>query len=252
MKFLNYVLIHTLIGASSVVWILFWLDLGIAYLSEAYTFSSGEIHLRGFAMSCPIFIVCAIISIFSSIPKNRLRIDLLSFVLMYGCYFFWTFINSTATWVPYALIGLGTLGGSSFLILFWKYVLKNSIISIYSNIQKKAKDVSVQKQTTKKPVLIITPLLGAVITGDLDLVRTALADHPEELNTAYAQNGNTPLHVATLNGYTEIVRLLLQQPGIDTTRTNNEGKTALDLAREKGFTEIAQLLAILLSPSSGL
>lgn len=89
---------------------------------------------------------------------------------------------------------------------------------------------------------VITPLLGAIISGDLALVRTALQDHPEQLNTAYAQNGNTPLHVAALNGYTDIARLLLEQPGIDTTRTNNNGKTALDLAREKSFEEIVKLL----------
>lgn len=88
----------------------------------------------------------------------------------------------------------------------------------------------------------ITPLLGAIISGDLDLVRTALQQNPEHLNTAYAQNGNTPLHVAALNGQAEIVTLLLEQPGIDKTLTNNAGKTAADLAREKGFAEIAQLL----------
>ena len=98
------------------------------------------------------------------------------------------------------------------------------------------------KQAPVKVSQTITPLLGAIITRDIALVQTALADHPEELNTAYAQNGNTPLHVAALNGYTDIVRLLLAQPGIDTTRTNNAGQTALDLAREKGFTEIVLLL----------
>ena len=88
----------------------------------------------------------------------------------------------------------------------------------------------------------ITPLFDAILTKNIDSVKIILQDHPEHLNTAYAQNGNTPLHVAALNGYTEIVRLLLEQPGIDTTRKNNDGKTALDLAQEKGFAEIAGLL----------
>ena len=74
------------------------------------------------------------------------------------------------------------------------------------------------------------------------LVRIALQEHPEHLNTAYAQNGNTPLHVAALNGQTEIVRFLLEQPGIDKTIKNKDGKTAFDLAQEKGFAEIAGLL----------
>ena len=88
----------------------------------------------------------------------------------------------------------------------------------------------------------LTELLQAVLTGDMDFVKAALENHPEFLNTAYAQNGNTPLHVAALNGYTEIVRLLLAQPGIDKTLKNNDGKTAQDLALEKGFAEIAQML----------
>lgn len=105
-------------------------------------------------------------------------------------------------------------------------------------------DTPVQEEKESLPGLsyAITPLLEAIPTKDISLVRTALTGHPEDLNTAYAQNGNTPLHVAALNGYTDIVRLLLEQPGIDTARTNNEGKTALDLAREKGCTEVVQLL----------
>ena len=88
----------------------------------------------------------------------------------------------------------------------------------------------------------IFSLLGAIISGDADLVRAALQEHPDYINTAYAQNGNTPLHVAALNGQTEIVKLLLEQPGLDTTLKNNEGKTARDLAQEKNFTEIVNLL----------
>ncbi len=88
----------------------------------------------------------------------------------------------------------------------------------------------------------ITPLLEAILSGNADNVRAALTEHPEHLNTAYAQNGNTPLHVAALNGKTEIVNLLLAQPGIDKTRKNNEGKTARDLAQERNFPEIIGLL----------
>ena len=99
----------------------------------------------------------------------------------------------------------------------------------------------VQGNTTLSPS-VVTPLLDSILTNNPDAVRAALAAHPEHLNTAYEQNGNTPLHVAALNGYAEIVRLLLQQPGIDKTRKNKDEKTALDLAQEKNFTEIAELL----------
>ena len=125
--------------------------------------------------------------------------------------------------------------------------------SLYSNYNKKQGNLPSGippmqlKSSPKVPdvptsVFKLTELLQAVLTGDVDFVKAALENHPEFLNTAYAQNGNTPLHVAALNGYTEIVRLLLAQPGIDKTLKNNDGKTAQDLALEKGFAEIAQML----------
>ena len=99
-----------------------------------------------------------------------------------------------------------------------------------------------EHSATTKRVYGTNDLLDAVLKKDDFLVRTALQEHPEYINTAYAQNGNTPLHVAALNGQTEIVKLLLEQPGLDTTLKNNDGKTARDLAQEKNFTEIVNLL----------
>ena len=99
-----------------------------------------------------------------------------------------------------------------------------------------------QKQELEIQIHHITPVLQAVLDGSAIKLCAALEEHPEHLNTAYAQNGNTPLHVAALNGQTEIVKLLLEQPGLDTTLKNNEGKTAADLAQEKNFMEIADLL----------
>ena len=96
------------------------------------------------------------------------------------------------------------------------------------------------QKLNEQPVTQITPLFRAVMSNDISALQKLLPTN--ELNRSFVGTGNTPLHVAALNGYTDIVRLLLEQPGIDTTRTNNNGKTALDLAREKGFEEITQLL----------
>lgn len=150
----------------------------------------------------------------------------------------------------------GTIG-SLFLIIFfdagkWARVLLVicclvaivSAIQFYyflSDLDEKEKK-NHEQGPAPAPALPITPLLQAVMEGELEKMKEALTAHPEHLNTAYAPNGNMPLHVAALNGYTDIVRLLLEQEGLDTTHTNNEGKTALDLAREKGFAEIVQLL----------
>ncbi len=150
----------------------------------------------------------------------------------------------------------GTIG-SLFLIIFfdagkWARVLLVicclvaivSAIQFYyflSDLDEKEKK-NHEQGPAPAPALPITPLLQAVMDGELEKVREVLADNTAQLNTTYAPNGNTPLHVAALNGYVDIVRFLLEQPGIDTLRTNNEGKTALDLTREKGFAEIVQLL----------
>ena len=81
-----------------------------------------------------------------------------------------------------------------------------------------------------------------IIDKNIPLVEEILKTDPEQVNISYAENGNTALHVAALNGYIEIVRLLLKQPNIDTTVLNKEQKTAFDLAMEKGYTDISALL----------
>lgn len=116
MKLFNTILMRILIIASIAILGIFSLHLLMVWLSEAYHFSAGEIHLRGFAISCVVFILCAS----SNIPQNILRLDLLFFTLMYGCYFAWTF-TSSAAWLPFALVGLGTLGIVSFVYLYWKH-----------------------------------------------------------------------------------------------------------------------------------
>lgn len=172
--------------------------------------------------------------------QDKFRADLVCFSISYLLFllFLHEYRNSFLLWGGILIFFIGTFINTRFNVIFRK---KKKIV------QKPS--ISTETLPLKSPILVtntssptITPLLGAIITGDIALVQTALTDHPEELNTAYAQNGNTPLHVAALNGYTDIIRLLLAQPGIDTTRTNNEGKTALDLAHEKGFEEIVQLL----------
>ena len=119
-------------------------------------------------------------------------------------------------------------------------------ISLLYFVRKNKKQPTEKSATTplQKSIInmAITPLLEAVLSGKLESTRAALAADPTQLNIPYAENGNTPLHVAVWNEHKDIVELLLAQPAIDTQLKNKNGKTALDLAQEKNLTEIVNLL----------
>jgi ankyrin repeat protein len=54
--------------------------------------------------------------------------------------------------------------------------------------------------------------------------------------------GMTPINCASYNGYTEIVKLLLAQPGIDFNKPTNNGWTPINFASYRGHTEIVRIL----------
>src|SRR5664279_979941 len=72
----------------------------------------------------------------------------------------------------------------------------------------------------------------------------------------------TALIVATIYGYEEIVKLLLERDGLDiSARTRVSGKckvqgmflvTALQIAESKGLTQIIQLLSAKINPTEAL
>ena len=181
--------------------------------------------------------VCSkVLTIFGSLKDSPYRIDTLFFLP--ALFVFLEIIRPTPHNIQIALYSVGVALLIEIGFIIW------ICIKLLSNKFKKNHLKTAGVSSAKKFLVSqsITPLLGAILANDTTLVRTALQEHPEYINTAYAQNGNTPLHVAALNGQTEIVKLLLEQPGLDTTLKNNEGKTAADLAQEKNFTEIADLL----------
>jgi ankyrin repeat protein len=62
------------------------------------------------------------------------------------------------------------------------------------------------------------------------------------LHTSLQDNdGNTPLHYATLNGHTHIAKLLLDE-NADINTQDNDGNTPLHYAAQKGYSEIIKLL----------
>jgi hypothetical protein len=55
------------------------------------------------------------------------------------------------------------------------------------------------------------------------------------------KDGNTPLHIAAMNGRTPLVKLLLEQKDINDAIANHQGKLPLDLARNPEIFQLLQL-----------
>lgn len=85
-----------------------------------------------------------------------------------------------------------------------------------------------------------TRLAEACESGDLDLVKEWREKDPEQLQQREFA-GNTPLQVASLNGYPEIVEYLLSQ-GCDPHVANTDKDTPLIDAVENGHIEVVRLL----------
>ncbi|KAL2424678.1 hypothetical protein ABEF91_001090 [Exophiala dermatitidis] len=85
-----------------------------------------------------------------------------------------------------------------------------------------------------------THLSRACNNNDLATVKIKLAERPEDLNQA-DNAGNTPLQIAALEGFTDIVKFLLENKCEVNTR-NIDKETPLIDAVENGHVEVVRLL----------
>ncbi|XP_075437754.1 uncharacterized protein LOC142476069 [Ascaphus truei] len=103
----------------------------------------------------------------------------------------------------------------------------------------------------------LTALHVAAHFGQLDFVREILAKvpatmHSEPPKSAHdllhmkeqgSESGYTPLHLASQSGHENLVRLLLNYPGVQAdSPTNLQGSTPLHLAAQNGHTAVVGLL----------
>ena len=91
----------------------------------------------------------------------------------------------------------------------------------------------------KIPPETITPLYEAVLTGDIDLVRTLIA-RGADVN-ARDWRGDTPLHRAAEGGHKEVVEHLIGK-GAVVDATNVHAQTALHMAAMWKHRSVVELL----------
>ncbi|KAH6636575.1 hypothetical protein F5144DRAFT_185095 [Chaetomium tenue] len=85
-----------------------------------------------------------------------------------------------------------------------------------------------------------TFLARACAKGEYDTAKLRLQDRPDDINVAdYA--GNTPLQIAALNGYDDIVKLLVDA-GCNLDCVNNDKDTPLIDAVENGHLDVVKIL----------
>lgn len=101
-----------------------------------------------------------------------------------------------------------------------------------------AKQMAGQKKTRDQNGR--TKLARTCAIGDVDGARAFLEERPEDLDVR-DNAGNTPLQIASLGGYTEIVELLLAAH-CDVHTKNGEKDTPLIDAVENGHLEVVKLL----------
>ncbi len=93
------------------------------------------------------------------------------------------------------------------------------------------------------PQCISSLLAVASMNGNYDAVMSLLASG--KIAKISSDAIGDALYLAAQNGYADIVKLLLDIPGINVNKMKPSGATALSLAAEKGHTEIvAMLLAV--------
>src|SRR5690348_2346210 len=80
-----------------------------------------------------------------------------------------------------------------------------------------------------------TALLWALVENRPIAAYLLLELGRDHIQINYKANGLTALKSAAVNGYTEVLRLILAHPEVDVNVTDNGGFTALDWASAKGF-----------------
>ncbi|AEO65645.1 e1ae8b9e-ad33-44f9-b80b-633f22e78812 [Thermothielavioides terrestris] len=82
----------------------------------------------------------------------------------------------------------------------------------------------------------------AIQCAELPVIEYVLSDGAGSLDiNARDKDGNTPLHIAAIQGRTPVVRLLLENKEINDAIANHQGRLPIDLARNPDIFQLLQL-----------
>jgi len=82
-------------------------------------------------------------------------------------------------------------------------------------------------------------------TGDTSLLKEVLfvdSVGKLDINVPIGRYGRTPLYMASQNGHSEVVSMLLAKEGVDVNQADNGGFTPLYIASENGHAEVVSML----------
>ncbi|KJZ72577.1 hypothetical protein HIM_08101 [Hirsutella minnesotensis 3608] len=92
------------------------------------------------------------------------------------------------------------------------------------------------------PLEDTTVLHLAIQCAEFPVIEYVLSDSLGRVDVnARDKDGNTPLHAAATHGRTPVVKLLLEQKGINDAIANQQGKLPIDLARNPEIFQLLQL-----------
>ena len=86
---------------------------------------------------------------------------------------------------------------------------------------------------------MIFPSFSSLSQGNARAVDAMIKADPRVINSA-KEDGFTPLHLASLNGSVEVVRVLMAARGCKVDARDNSGQTPIHLAAAQGFFKVSQ------------
>ena len=143
---------------------------------------------------------------------------------------------------------------NAFLLAFMAlWTLMTYFFAVYEQRHpKKEKALSTSKIPPKDPALPPAPqqnpeskvFFDAMLAHDEAKVQQMITSNPELVRAVAPVKGNTALHVAAWNGWTNIATMILFVDKNTRLIQNSDGKYPFELAQQQGNLELAQLLKL--------